>query len=307
MSVRKITPLAAGLVATLALGGCGTSNEISLPTALPSGSIELPAASLSVPALEPSRTGEVPEPSLSSEPPAIESPEALEPTRTAAIVPVAESSTLVPTETPSAEPTQTPTQTSEPPTETAQPTATVTLTQSATPSESATESPSESASESAAADDSGGSAIPLWLGLAALLAAIGALIWFFVARSRRQEWDERLDVERTQGLWVANELVPALTNPAVPPGQVSQYWAGAQPSLDEIEANLSTLIDDAPDEDRSRIASSIAQAMTQVRSSAAAHVALVNSGTADAGALGASSAAVQNTRIQLATALAADV
>ncbi len=317
MAVGMRTGFAVSLIAALALSGCGTSNEVSLPTAAPSGSIELPDPSLSVPDLTPSRTAEAPEPTRSAalpEPtrtadrPESQSPEAPEPTRTPETLPAASSSTPAPTETSSPAPTQ---ETSAPPTETAVPTATVTLTQSATPTASETESPSASASatvsESAEADDGDGSAIPLWLGLAALAAAAGALVWFLIARSRRRDWDERLDVERTQGLWVANELIPALTNPAIPPEQVSQYWAGAQPSLNEIEASLSTLIDEAPDEDRSRLAQAIAQALTQVRSSAAAHVALVSSATADPGSLGASSAAVQNARIQLATALAAEV
>ena len=42
MAARKATIWAAGIVAALALSGCGSDGEITLPSALPSGSIELP-------------------------------------------------------------------------------------------------------------------------------------------------------------------------------------------------------------------------------------------------------------------------
>ncbi|HSO04757.1 MAG TPA: hypothetical protein VLQ92_09775 [Candidatus Limnocylindrales bacterium] len=135
------------------------------------------------------------------------------------------------------------------------------------------------------------------------MAAGAALAWFLVARSRGRSWDERMDVERTQGRWVADELVPALTNPATPPQQVGPYWVTAQATLDQLEANVAGLVADAPDEARAAQARAIGSAVTQVRSSAAAHVALVGSMTADPTALATSAAAVQTARSQLNAAL----
>ena len=204
-----------------------------------------------------------------------------------------ESESAEPTETESAEPTETE---SETPSETESPSPTESATDSASPT--ATE-----ASASATADDSESSSLPLWLGLGALVAAGGALAWFLVARSKGKDWDERLEVERTQGRWVVTELVPALTNPATPPQMVAPHWATAQPTLDELETNVAALVVDAPDEARAAQARAIGAAVTQVRSSAAAHVALVASGTADPTAVATSAAAVQTARAQLEAAL----
>jgi hypothetical protein len=135
------------------------------------------------------------------------------------------------------------------------------------------------------------------------VAAGGALAWFLAAGSKRKAWDERLDVERTQGQWVVTELIPALTNPATPPEMVGPHWATAQPTLDQLEANLAGLVTDAPDDARAAQAKAIATAVTQVRSSAAAHVALVGSAGADPRAVATSAAALQTARSQLAAAL----
>jgi hypothetical protein len=135
------------------------------------------------------------------------------------------------------------------------------------------------------------------------VAAGGALAWLLTTGSRRKAWDERLDVERTQGQWVVTELVPALTNPATPGQQVVQHWAAAQPTLDQLEANVAGLLADAPDDARAAQARAIGAAVTQVRSSGAAHVALVGSAVADAQAVGTSAAALLTARSQLAAAL----
>jgi hypothetical protein len=135
------------------------------------------------------------------------------------------------------------------------------------------------------------------------VAAGGALAWFVTAGRKKGAWDERMVVEQAQGQWVVTELVPALTNPATPPQMVGPHWATAQPTLDQLEANLAGLVADAPDEARAAQAKAIATAVTQVRSSGAAHVALVGSAVADPQAVATSAAALQTARSQLAAAL----
>ena len=135
------------------------------------------------------------------------------------------------------------------------------------------------------------------------MVAFGGLALFGAARSKRKSWDERLVVEQAQGQWVVTELVPALTNPATPPEMVGPHFATAQPTLDQLEVNLAGLVTDAPDEARAAQAKAIATAVTQVRSSAAAHVALVGSAGADPQAVATSAAALQTARTQLAAAL----
>ena len=80
---------------------------------------------------------------------------------------------------------------------------------------------------------------------------------------------------------------------------VGPHWATAQPTLDQLEANLAGLVTDAPDDARAAQAKAIATAVTQVRSSAAAHVALVGSAGADPQAVATSAAALQTARTQL--------
>ena len=99
------------------------------------------------------------------------------------------------------------------------------------------------------------------------------------------------------------ELVPALTNPATPPQMVGPHWASAQPTLVELESNVAALLADAPDEARAAQARAIGAALTQVRSSATVHVALVGSAAADPQAVAASAAALQTARSQLSAAL----
>lgn len=312
MSIKRVAPWATGVILALALSGCGQGGEITLPTA--SGSLDLPTPSRTVERPTPSRTVEQPTPTQTEESPTTEEPTSeptsQAPTPSSTLSQSSLSATPTPEETPTTPeetPTETPTQETETPTpETSEPT------ESETPSETPTEteaSDSESASApasasaSAAPDESESNPTALWLGLGTLLAAAAALAWFLIAGSRRKKWDERLEVERAQGVWVADQLVPALTNPATPADQVAQHWAAAQPTLDQLDANLTELITEAPDEKRAMTARSIATATTQVRSSAAAHVALVGSGTADGAALGASAAALVTARNQLSTAL----
>ncbi len=317
MSVKKVAPWAAAAITVLALSGCGQGGEITLPTA--SGSVALPTPSRTVERPTPSRTIEQPTPTRTEESPSTEAPtseptsEAPTPSSTltqSSSTPTPEETTPEPEETtapPEETPTETPTQESETPTpETSEPIESETP--SETPSEtetseSASASAPASASAAASADESESNPTALWLGLGALLAAAAALALFLITGSRRKKWDERLEVERAQGVWVADQLVPALTDPATPADQVAQHWAAAQPTLDQLDANVTELITEAPDEKRAMTARSIATALTQVRSSAAAHVALVGSGTADGAALGTSAAALVTARNQLSTTL----
>jgi len=313
MSVKRVAPWAAGVIVALALSGCGQDGEITLPTA--SGSLALPTPSRTVERPTPSRTVEQPTPTQTEESPTTEEPTSeptsQAPTPSSTLSQSSTSSTPTPVETtatPTQTPTETPTQETETPTpETSEPTESETP--SETPSETAA-SESESASDPASAsasttpDESESNPAALWLGLGALLAAAAALAWFLIMGSRRRKWDERLEVERAQGTWVVDQLVPVLTDPAVPADQVAQHWAAAQPTLDQLDANITELIAEAPDEKRAMTARSIATATAQVRSSATAHVALVGSGTADGAALGASAAALLTARNQLSTALA---
>jgi hypothetical protein len=335
---RPAAVLVTLLLGSAALGGCGGGGEVTLPTALPSVSLERPTPSLTPPT--PTRSPEVPTPTRTETPEPTAEPTSEEPTPEPTPEPTAEPTSEAPEESPTPtgtlsqnatsippsepgatetesktpEPTQTdnaqPTQTqSTGPTATeseapsASETASESPTASASPTESASPTATGSASASATADDSGSSQLPLWLGLGALLAAGVALIWFLVARSKGKDWDERMEVERAQGRWVVTELVPALTNPATPAQMVGPHWTTAQPTLDELEANLAALITDAPDEARAAQARAIGAALTQVRSSAATHVALVAGGTADPTTVATSAAAVQTARAQLEAAL----
>jgi hypothetical protein len=97
--------------------------------------------------------------------------------------------------------------------------------------------------------------------------------------------------------------VPTLTDPATPTSTVIHDWAAAQPTLDQLDANLAALVGDAPDATREQAGQSMATAVTQVRSAAGAHVALVTSETAGPEALGASAASVQTATNQLRTVL----
>lgn len=326
MTGGRITRWTVGLLGALALAGCGGSGEITLPTALPSGSIalpsslpsELPSATRTArPSLDPPSIAP-PTPTRTTEPPTTESatgeptsePTTPTPTPTSTLTQAATSVPPTPATT-SATPEQTstnptPTQTSQTPTPTDSPSPSDTQSQapSASPSASASASAPGSASASAAPAEDSTNPLPLWLGLGALAAAAGALAWFLTMGSRRRAWDERLDVERAQCQWVADELVPALIDPATTPAHMSQHWATAQPTLDQIDANLAALVEEAPDDGRAMRARTMANATTLIRSSAGAHVALVVTGTTDQQARNASAAALQTARNQLTAALA---
>ena len=126
-----------------------------------------------------------------------------------------------------------------------------------------------------------------------------------IGKARRIFSPFELDVKEVVW-WSIYEIGHRLTDKFddVPADQVAQHWAAAQPTLDQLDANITELIAEAPDEKRAMTARSIATATAQVRSSATAHVALVGSGTADGAALGASAAALLTARNQLSTALA---
>lgn len=277
MAGMKVSTCAAGIVAVVALAGCGQTGESFSPPESSAilqqvDNVQPPEGLPKVIQVAESTTPEAESPDPGPAEPTAP-PEPTEPTE--------------PTEVPTPTPEPTPTETSEAPV----PTATLTV----------TASPSES--ESAVAEDSAGLPLGLVLGLGAALAALAALIALFVLGSRRRQWEDRLEVERTQGAWVTDELVPALTDPSTPPAHVAQYWAAAQPTLNQLDVNLSHLVDDAPDEGRAMAARSFGTALTQLRSAAAGHVALVGSGTADQTSLGRSAAAVTTARNQLSAAI----
>lgn len=274
MAGTKVSMWATGVITVVALAGCG---QIGASVSAPDSAVRLQQVDDAQPPQGLPRVVQVAE----STTPDAESPDP----GTAEPTPPPEPTE--PTEEPTPTPEPTPTETSEAPV----PTATLTV----------TASPSES--ETAVADDSEGVPVGLWLGLGAALAAIAALIALFVLGSRRRAWEDRLQVERTQGAWVTDELVPALTDPSTPPAQVAQYWAAAQPTLNQLDVNLNHLVDDAPDEGRAMTARSIGTALTQLRSAAAGHVALIGSGTADEATLGRSAAAVTSARNQLSAAV----
>ena len=340
VAARPAALLAALVLGSAALTGCGISDEVTLPTAVPSASLERPSPTRTLPTEQPSASlpTESPEATPSAEPSTPEESATPEPTPEPTSEPTSEEPTSqapeespTPTRTlsqaatsiapsePATTETETPTETPEPtepatetpePTETQEPEPTETETPSdspsatdASPTESSSPSDEASASASATPEDSGSSSLPLWLGLGALVAAGGALAFFLTAGSKRKAWDERMVVEQAQGSWVVTELLPALTNPATPPQMVGPHWTSAQPTLDQLEANVAGLVAEAPDEARAAQARAIGTAVTQVRSSAAAHVALVGSATADPHAVATSASAVQTASSLLAAAL----
>ncbi len=210
--------------------------------------------------------------------------------------------------TDSEEPTESPTQSVDPTAPTTEPTDSASGTASDSPSPTSasptdSSSPAATDSESTAPDESAPSSLPLAFGLVGLAAAGGALVLILTRLARRRRWDEQLEVERAQGQWIIAELVPALTDPAAPAHQVVQHWAQAAPTLDQFEANVAGLELEAPDDARAAQARAISSAATQVRSSAAAHVALVGSAVADRYAVATSAQALATARGQLAAAL----
>lgn len=331
---RPAAIVVALLIGSAALAGCSSNGEVTLPTALPSASLERPTPTRTLPTERPSASAptqsasvtpsaepSTPDESATPEPtpePTSEEPtpeettpeESPTPTRTlsqaaTSIPPSKPAATEAETPTATPEPTETPTETptQEPePTETETPSDTPSATD-ASPTETSSPSQEEPASASATPDESGSTSLPLWLGLGALVAAGGALAFFLAAGSKRKAWDERMVIEQAQGRWVVSELLPALTNPATPPHMVGPHWTSAQPTLDQLEANVAGLVAEAPDEARAAQARAIGTAVTQVRSSAATHVALVESATSDPHAVATSAAAVQTARSQLAAAL----
>lgn len=191
------------------------------------------------------------------------------------------------TDTPGAEPSASDPPPTEPTTATpTEPTATPTPTETTptaepTPSESPTASASEaseppdteSASAPTNAGDEGGG-LPTWIPLLALGGlTLGALL-LLGGRSRTRRWDDHLGVELGQAQWVLDELVPAMTNPATPPGELASHWAGAQTTLDQLQSGLAGLIADAPDAGRAASAQTLAGAVGEVRQAVAADLAL---------------------------------
>lgn len=291
-SRRALLALAA--VVALSLPGCAQL-DLRLLVAVPrsADSVVLPRAS-DTPGAEPSATG---------------TPPTTEPT------------TPTPTEqTDSPSPTQT------------SPTAEPTPSETPTASASETPEPSETGSESTPADaDTGGGGLPTWIPLVALGGLILGTILLLAGRSRTRRWDDHLSIELGQAQWVLDELLPAMTNPATPPGDLASHWSGAQPTLDQLQAGLAALIADAPDQGRSSSAQTLAGGVGEVRQAVAVDLALRTaaggtppaagtstptdatvvapggagaSGRVDPTALAASAARVASARERLAAALA---
>ena len=285
--------LAVVAIAALGLSGCGQLPETGLPTG--SASVALPSERPSVSLPErtstpsPTRTEEVP---TATEDPSTEEPTTDAPTSDAPATPEPSDSEVVAlppaTDEPSQEPTPespteeptTPTPTpTETPTETPSPTSTASSpTGQPSPSEesaSQTSEPPEAGSASASgtpAEGDGG--IPLWVPLVALGGVVLGAILLLAGRSRKRQWDDRLGIEQAQAQWVLDELLPAMTNPATPVGEITTHWSGAQPTLDELQAGLGALVADAPDAARSTSAQTLAGAVGEVRQAIAADLAL---------------------------------
>jgi hypothetical protein len=272
---------------TLALGlsGCGLADEISLPTALPSAS-DAPTASASEPVetttAPPSETA----PETSAEP--TEQPTASEPP--------AETPTEAPTSEPSdgdtnialppasdtpgeGESTTPPEPTSEAPTE--EPTSEAPTSEAPTEeatSETASEETTQESESATATADEGDGGLPLWVPIITVAGlGIGAAL-LLASRSRRKKWDDDFAVEQTQARWVLSELLPAMTNPTTPPDALAAHWAGAQQTLDQLQAGLTDLLGDAPDSARAERVQGLSAAVADVRQTVSSDVAL-RSGT----------------------------
>lgn len=336
MQVRRAHRAAAVALLVLAFaGGCGQDGQVSLPTALPEGSVDgSPSISLPLPSLsrpEPTRTLPSAEPTTegpTAEEPATPEPTSAEPTPEQPTETSTESVIAMPSDAPTSEAPATQEPTSEPPSpkpteeptteepatptdEATSPTAQESAT-SATPTESTPEASasagSPSPSETAPVDEDGSTGgLPVWLVLLGLAALVAGVWWFLAARSRRGRWDTQLEVERAQALWVVDELVPTMANAAATPSALAVHWAGAQATLDQLESGLATLVADPPDARRLESARAIAAAVADVRRAVTADLGL-RSGSAgipaDPAAVAASTAVVQAARDRLAAAIA---
>jgi hypothetical protein len=147
-----------------------------------------------------------------------------------------------------------------------------------------------------------------WLGLLAALALAVGVVVLLMLRSRRGRWDARLEEERTQATWLLTGLLPAVTDPATAPALRAAHWAGAQATLDQLDAGLAALVPDAPDEDRGQRVQALVQAVSGVRAAVAADLSLrtgsASAAPVDDSTLQASAAGVQAARDRLAAALA---
>ena len=251
-SPRRHAATAATLLLLTALAGCGSGGEVTLPTALPSGSFERPTPSLSLPSERPEPVPpdgdghagahqvaerDAPEPT--------EAPTSEAPTSEAAhgvahsdedalpgrdLHPALESGGRHVHEAGGVahahrvrdahevrgrrRPPRPPRRPiPRPQSPSDSPTPT-----SASPTDSSSASATESASASASPDGSedehpAAVAWPGCRGGGRRRAGTGSA----AAGRKKKAWDERLAVEQAQGQWVVTELVPALTNPATPP------------------------------------------------------------------------------------------
>ncbi|MGB7981877.1 MAG: hypothetical protein WCF36_13930 [Candidatus Nanopelagicales bacterium] len=187
------------------------------------------------------------------------------------------------------------------------PTSTEEPTTSAPTSASAPASVAPDPSQSADADAglSLPAGLPMLLGLGALLAAVvGAVGWLLAGSARKRRWDAALDVERLQAQWVAEELVPALTDEFAPTHELVGYWSAAQPTLDQLQTNLADLASQAPDDRRAASVAAMSTASAQVRSSAASLLSLAGGTGADPQAITRARAALLSASAQLTGASA---
>jgi hypothetical protein len=126
-------------------------------------------------------------------------------------------------------------------------------------------------------------------------------------RRRRHRWDDALATERTQAQWVIDQLVPAVTATSTPASAAAVHWAGAQGTLDQLDAGLAALVAAPPDAERLEAARSIGAALGTLRQAVDTDLGL-RTGTAgipaDPAALATSAAHVRTARDRLAAAIA---
>jgi hypothetical protein len=319
------------MLAVLGLAGCG-GEGITPPTALPNASgvpSSLPSVSLpertrtpsptqsspeasagptsEAPSETPTTATPTPEPTVTEQPAETPTPEESN-SDVVALPPSSESPTsesTAPTEEPTSE---SPASTEEPTSESPTPTASETVAPSASEpsqSETASSSPPEAGTPTATpAGGDEGSSLPIWIPIIAILGLASAAVLLLIGRSKARRWDEQFEVESAQAHWVRGELLPAMTNPATPLDSLATHWAGAQPTLDQLQEGLTVVVAGAPDAARLSRAQGLADAVTQVRQALAADLALRGSAQVDPAALASSAARVASSRDRLAAALA---
>jgi hypothetical protein len=259
---QSVVVLGLALVGVVGLvSGCGDGGlqrpterpSISLPTALPTGSV--PQSPTTAPSESPAPT------------------ETAVPTETAAPAPSrTRTPTPTPTATPTPEPTRTATVTVTPtptPTVTVTPTPTPTVTVTPTPTETPSPTPSPTPTEEAAEETGTTSVSPWWWVLLALLVVAG-VTWWLVARARRARLEEELAGSiDSRGAAVVDTGVGALIG-ATDPDAVQAEWSRLDASLAELSADVGRLAEVVP-ADRGAGVLELRDAVAEARGAAEAH------------------------------------